>query len=588
MKLNYLTSVIALIFFSSVMSQVQTLNLTPEMDATVNDNSPSSYDNSSLISVGRFANRVVPGFPTTYHTKRGTVYFEFGTIPSNAIVVSAELILYGNASPVGSPSFKLIKITSPWLETGINWSNSVAPNSIVDPTDGASFSISGINQIADVKNQVQKIISGVYENNGWMILLSSGETSSANKYQYFGSSENTNSSLKPKLTIKYYIPLSISDALITHQNLDGTADGSISPTLINGPGGTYSYQWFDRDGEMSGETSLNLEDVPCGWYGLKVTSNVSGSLPFYYSFLVGQNCNTCPINYNPGPNFIDDAQITYTNTSTLNSLTNYGGNLYIGAGEVLIWGTTARSECLINTRLWIDPSMIINSSDLYLSGISHNQVSRPNDAELNLVTSDWNESIVTYSSKPSNDNSININMPPTSTSNENRTVNMKDYYEYWQQDNANNFGVLFKLDTYSNETTIQQFHSSDYTDSTKWPKVNFEVSVSNPETPHYCNQVFAKLERTLRGVKYKPYLSHLYFYYDEEYNTSNTGLKYSVYSELDPVNAILDGVSSPISNLEYGDNRYTLDISSLVTGNYILKVTNDKKEEFYLRFQINN
>jgi hypothetical protein len=97
------------------------------------------------------------------------------------------------------------------------------------------------------------------------------------------------------------------------------------------------------------------------------------------------------------------------------------------------------------------------------------------------------------------------------------------------------------------------------------------------------SEVYAKMERKLRGVKYQPIGNSLKFYVTEEYDNQSGNLSYNVYSDGDRANPVLTGVQQ-VHSLVYGDNRYDLDVISLPHGTYILEVINDKKEKFYLRF----
>lgn len=96
-------------------------------------------------------------------------------------------------------------------------------------------------------------------------------------------------------------------------------------------------------------------------------------------------------------------------------------------------------------------------------------------------------------------------------------------------------------------------------------------------------QMHAKLERTLSGNNYKSFAGKLVFYYQEEYSVGNSNLTYSVYPMNNRITPVLSG-SGLSQSLEYGDNRYMLDLSSISSGTYILEVENAKKEKFYLRF----
>lgn len=98
------------------------------------------------------------------------------------------------------------------------------------------------------------------------------------------------------------------------------------------------------------------------------------------------------------------------------------------------------------------------------------------------------------------------------------------------------------------------------------------------------NKIYAKLERKVTGAKYIAYLGKVQFYYDQEYDNSAPFLNYKVYAENNAIIPILSGVTQPLQ-LKYGDNRFKLDVQ-LPNGEYILEVTNDKLEKFFLRFQI--
>lgn len=96
-------------------------------------------------------------------------------------------------------------------------------------------------------------------------------------------------------------------------------------------------------------------------------------------------------------------------------------------------------------------------------------------------------------------------------------------------------------------------------------------------------QMHAKLERILSGNNYKSFAGKLVFYYQEEYSVGNSNLTYSIYPMNNRITPVLSG-SGLSQSLEYGDNRYMLDLSSISSGTYILEVENAKKEKFYLRF----
>src|SRR5690606_4119053 len=124
----------------------------------------------------------------------------------------------------------------------------------------------------NVTNHVQGQVSGAYSNFGWSI-LHQNEGVSGTQYITVRSMDYSGTTYDPRLVVNYYVPIVITDATITNESAPGASDGSITPILSGGPGGTYSYQWENAGGAVVG-TSLNLGGVPGGWYGLRVTSSV--------------------------------------------------------------------------------------------------------------------------------------------------------------------------------------------------------------------------------------------------------------------------------------------------------------------------
>lgn len=99
---------------------------------------------------------------------------------------------------------------------------------------------------------------------------------------------------------------------------------------------------------------------------------------------------------------------------------------------------------------------------------------------------------------------------------------------------------------------------------------------------------YALLLKKPDGGYYKVVNNSMLFKYDGQY--ANTNLKYNVYKYSTGSNfnlSVASDVSNNISNsllVKSGDNRYSLNTSSLATGNYLLEVVNEKNEKMYLRF----
>jgi hypothetical protein len=100
---------------------------------------------------------------------------------------------------------------------------------------------------------------------------------------------------------------------------------------------------------------------------------------------------------------------------------------------------------------------------------------------------------------------------------------------------------------------------------------------------------YATLKRKLDGGFYESKGNSLYFKFDDEYNDLNHHLSYKI---LDASNTDQAPIMVPSTNnlasSYYGDNRFRLDLYStfltIPAGYYVLEVTNEKEEKFYLRF----
>lgn len=560
--------------------QITTTTIYSNKVTYVSSNTPTTPMGgaSNTFFVGREGLFVIGG-PSNNFNYRSLLQFNLDDIDPNAIITSATLTLTrsGGVNPM---EIIFARAETSWVESTATWNNQPT----YQTNDEISITAPNTSVLTvDMKSHIQNMVSRVYPNNGW-VLRGSVETGTRAVNRHYYSDHYSVAASRPKLEISYYIPMSVTDAVITHESASGANDGSISPVLANGPGGTYTYQWYNKNGMMPGKTALNLSGVPYGWYGLRVTSSIAGTEPFYYAFLVGENCAVREIEFNPGPDFIDDAVLQGPSLS-IQSFQNYGSDGYESALDQVFFFTPIEYRTPIRFRLWIDGQLNVSQATLVLK-VASNESDRSNASWLKRITEDWHESIVTHSSMPATSNDIVVNIPdlllPPS---EEKSINTIDFWQYWKQNNQQNFGFLFELEVYNGILAMQRYFSSDAAAANR-PKVNFKVSVYDPVAPHYCGQIFAKMDRTLRGVRYKPHSGYLYFYYDEEYDTPDQGLNYNVYSDNDPITAVLDQNIQPLTEIEYGDNRYTLDTSMLEEGAYVLEVTNNKREKFYLRFKV--
>ncbi len=120
--------------------------------------------------------------------------FDLSFIPANATVTSATVTL--DTTSAGAGTVRVKRVTAPWVENLVtfrNWNNAQASN------DEASFASTGGTRSFDLTALSQAWVSGAQANNG-VVLLEESPTST------FSTSEVTQGSLRPKLSICYTSP----------------------------------------------------------------------------------------------------------------------------------------------------------------------------------------------------------------------------------------------------------------------------------------------------------------------------------------------------------------------------------------------
>ena len=128
-------------------------------------------------------------------------------VPQSAKIVSAELHLYSLHSSESTPqgnsgnNASIIKrVTEPWDESEINFTNKPASTDVDEVTLPASTSQWNYNPVVNVTKLVSYIVTHPDQNFGFYIRLKKQEPY---RSLVFGSSEQSNSNFRPKLVIKY-------------------------------------------------------------------------------------------------------------------------------------------------------------------------------------------------------------------------------------------------------------------------------------------------------------------------------------------------------------------------------------------------
>lgn len=249
MKSKVLLIGLLLLTCSSFSQTVVTLNAAA--DANVTSHAPNATHGNWEALFGAMDNF------SANDTVRSVIKFDLSSIPSNAVILSASLRLYGyeHYRTAGvSNDCDLLVNTQSWTEYGVTWNN--APSYTY--TNAVSLSGSPVgttysDYTLDVTNAVKYWQNGSVTNNGWTLKLHS-ESPTTDRYLSFKSKEYE----PAKLKIEYKIPTCTliypdKDAYV-HEFHSNTNYGNHSDLLASlwTFGGNWGARRFYIEGDFSG------------------------------------------------------------------------------------------------------------------------------------------------------------------------------------------------------------------------------------------------------------------------------------------------------------------------------------------------
>ncbi len=195
-------------------------------------NSPSAVSDNTLLARPADPNfgggsTLDVGFYGANVWTRSIVQFPLSSLPSNATVRSATLSLYLEAAAKNDAmTIGVYRITSPWTEFGSSWEleDSVTQwNSTVNGTGGGDFdpaaldAVSGVTDVLgwyawNVTTTVEGWWSGIVPNHGLLLRQVDDEARDVLGQKMFSSSDSTNASARPRLTITFTTPMAVGGA----------------------------------------------------------------------------------------------------------------------------------------------------------------------------------------------------------------------------------------------------------------------------------------------------------------------------------------------------------------------------------------
>ncbi len=554
-------------------AQMTTTNLYPTQDSYVTSQYPgSNYGNSSLTSgtVYYIGSKGVP--PSQYH-RRAYVQFNMSSIPSNAVIYSARLMMTRTTSNSGTFDWKVKRVTSSWTEFGIKQNTqptiSTASQDIVTKTPATS----GLSENFDVKNMVERMVYGSASNNGWVIQVSNESANSFTGSTFY--SREASQNVRPKLEVKWFTPISVSNVNVNHESGSGQSDGSISFSISGGASSSYSYVWTNSSGQQI-STSSSVSGLTYGWYGVHITGTYGEEL--YQAFLVGQECASVDITFQPDKYYTEDAWL-YGRTNFEN--TNYGESSYFRSENVNSSGGWFPSRSLLKFNLWIDPDLSVDNAEMTLTGWSSYGT---NPARIDYVTSHWNEDFVTHNTQPLSNTSVTELIPQTTSSNQNAVIDMVDFWNDWQATPSNNRGVLFQLQSFPNVSNRRQLYYSPSTGtSSRRPKTEFTVRLLGD---YACdeNYFFYPKEEIEETIAYVPG-DEVRVRFQEDYFSASSTVSYQITDLSNDV--VQSGTLTAVHGLNWLSLQNGVGGITLTTGKiYLVEISNAKGQKMYLKVKM--
>ncbi|MBS1637742.1 MAG: DNRLRE domain-containing protein [Bacteroidetes bacterium] len=428
-------------------------------DAILESTNPTTNYGSD-VTVGAKMVKVVS---TVVSLQRGVFQFDLSGIPKDAYVISAKLTL-SSGTVTGTNACYLRRISAGWVESTCNW-NTLSGSSIT--TDQISIpSTTLTTYTVDVSNHVQTMVNVPAINYGWMLQLQNETT--AGQF-IFSSSDGATASLRPKLEVKYELPMIVTTTM-TAPTTTASTDGTIRTSITKGKS-PYTYSW------STGATTSSITGVGAGMYTVTVTDANGKSVGKILALCAGYA--SLAATYQPdalaGKDSylaLGDDGVTYLNTPGPNS-----------TAFAAIRGTSGgwfKERSTIEFDLsHIPTNAIVNSATLTLYGTSHNQLGMSNASYLYRNTTAWGENSVTWATLPATITTGSISLSATSTSTDNKLIDVTSQVQDMISTPSGNKGWTIQL---QNETpqsyAAMYFASSDYTVATMRPKL--QINYTNP------------------------------------------------------------------------------------------------------------
>jgi hypothetical protein len=441
---------------------------------------------------------------------RTYIQYDLSAIPADALIIEAKLkLMAGSVDNSANHPVYIERVGSgAWVETTITWNNQPG----VVTTDQLSFShaatsSTGLQEFV-VTDHVQKMVANPNSNNGWRMRLQS-ESGTVTNGMFYNSSEASISADRPVLTVEYILPVEMTTTV--NHCAAGASDGTMS-VMVSG-GNTYglSNMYFyktNRDTTQVGKATLSnakvinnlqfnsgtgevtADNLEPGIYILRVFDSpyyTSNDLRFAYykHILVGREGEVTSGILLPNYQYQENTTIEFDKPTNLNPLDRANTNYHNQTTSIPLRISDAPNNyekaSLVKYELDFDDQLEFTAAELKIkawgSFFRHNNSS--NAVNYTLITENWQESDVTWNTRPAIDTNYRVYVPTTTYIGYDPvhnidTVDLLTMVEYWQDNPGSNHGFEMALETYG----ATQFASREYKSAnTNANYVYFEWSV---------------------------------------------------------------------------------------------------------------
>jgi len=432
---------------------------------------------------------------------RSLLEFDLSQVPVNAIVVEARLVLSPKKVSNTNNPVIIEKVSENWDRTTLTWNNQPK----VYQSDKLSFpnsttQSSSIHEF-DVKKHIQNIVSFPASNNGIRVRLKNekGIGSTGLGISYHGANAD-NSSLRPKLEVSYVMPIELS-IVVTHTS-SLSDDGEIEVSVSGGSQIYSEFTWYKYDmGQVSlistgtDMSAINQSNLSNGLYLVEVKDDYN-AVGYQYVFVAKEGETTTVqfhdsnVDKDLSKKYNEDALVTY------NYQSNKGKRNYKNSKEFIAEDNAKKylnSASLLKYKVDFDDQLSFTSANLSLTSNSRGHLrqrsSVTNAGYLSRVSSEWNESTVTWNTKPSisiTDQLIIDETIPHGLVIRDDEFDLLNYVEYWQQNPNENFGVELSLQNYgANRSSFLSYYSYDGGVPEKRPVFELSFEINNRLTAEF-------------------------------------------------------------------------------------------------------